>query len=61
MKSTKETETMKKTFTYKNKRTGKSTESREQAKIWYEAGDEIEQWYFSEVLGKMICGLEWIH
>lgn len=52
---------MKKTFTYKNKRTNETTESKEQAKIWYEAGDEIEQWYFSEVFGEMICGLEWLH
>ena len=36
---------MRKTFTYKNKRTNETTESKEQAKIWYEAGDEIEQWY----------------
>ena len=52
---------MRKTFTYKNKRTNETTESKEQAKIWYEAGDEIEQWYFSEVFGVMICGLEWVH
>lgn len=44
-----------------NKRTNETTESKEQAKIWYEAGDEIEQWYFSEVFGEMICGLEWLH
>lgn len=29
---------MRKTFTYKNKRTNETTESKEQAKIWYEAG-----------------------
>ena len=52
---------MKKTFTYKNKRTNETTESKEQAKIWYESGDEIEQWYFSGVFGEMICGLEWVH
>ena len=46
---------------YKNKRTGETTESRDEAKMWYNSGDEIEQWYFSEVLGEMICGLEWIH
>ena len=52
---------MKTKFTYKNKTTGEETESKEQAKIWYDGGDEIEQWYFSDTLGEMICGVEWIH
>lgn len=46
---------------YKNKRTAECTESHKQAMDWYRNNrDEIEVWYFSEVLGEWICGVEWV-
>ena len=44
---------------YKNKKTGEVTFNHRKAMEWYRAKDEIEVWDYSEVLGRMVCRLEW--
>ena len=56
----KEIPAMKREQYYKNKRTGERTESHTTAMEWYKAKDEIEVWYFSEVCGEWLCGVEWV-
>lgn len=51
---------MKRDQYYKNKRTGERTKSQKQAMEWYRGKDEIEVWYYSEVCGEWICGVEWV-
>ena len=51
---------MKREQYYKNKRTGERTESHAVAMEWYRAKDEIEVWYWSEVCGEWLCGVEWV-
>ena len=51
---------MKRDQFYKNKRTGERTENQKQAMEWYRAKDAIEVWYYSEVCGEWICGIEWV-
>lgn len=51
---------MKREQYYKNKRTGERTESHAKAMEWYRAKDEVEVWYWSEVCGEWLCGVEWV-
>ena len=46
---------------YKNKRTQQTTADRAFAWGWYQRGDEVEMWDWSDVIGDWVCRLEWIH
>lgn len=52
---------MKHTNYYKNKTTGEVVTDVKEAQKWYNNGDEIEVWYFSNTLSEWVMGLEWIH
>ena len=44
---------------YKNRRTGNTSLSGEDARFWYYHGDDVEVWYFSDVFEEWTCKPEW--
>lgn len=52
---------MKRDKYYRNKRTDECTTDHKTAVEWYRSKDEIEVWDWSDLLGKMVLRLEWVH